>query len=157
MALERWRPFSQAVERWDPFRDVTDIQTEMNRLFGNFFGRPLRAGTGDRVWAPVVDVYETKDELVVSAELPGVNEKEVQVSITGDVLTIKGERSQEREMKEENSYRLEWFFGKFERNVPLPIPVESGKVKATYKNGVLEIRLPKAEAVKPKEIKIDVM
>lgn len=158
MALERWRPFSQAVERWDPFRDLgADIQTEMDRLFDTFFGRPVQVGPGDRVWAPVVDMYETKDELVVSAEVPGVNEKEVQVSITGDVLTIKGERNQETEMKEESYYRLERFFGKFERNIPIPIPVESNKVKATCKNGVLEIHLPKTEAVKPKEIKIDVM
>lgn len=129
----------------------------MNRLFDSFFGRPVRVGPGDRVWAPVVDVYETKDELVVTAELPGVNEKEVQVGITGDLLTIKGERHQERETKEESYHRLERFYGKFERDIPLPIPVETNKVKATYRNGVLEIHLPKAEAVKPKEVKIEAM
>lgn len=120
----------------------------MNRLFDTFFGRPLRVGPGDRVWAPVVDVYETKGELIVSAELPGVNEKDIQVSITGDVLTIKGGRTH---------HRLERFYGKFERNIPLPIPVETNKVKATNRNGVLEIHLPKAEAVEPKEVKVDVM
>ncbi|MBI4611843.1 MAG: Hsp20/alpha crystallin family protein [Candidatus Rokubacteria bacterium] len=104
-----------------------------------------------------MDVYETKDELVVSAELPSVNEKEIQVTMTGDLLTIKGERHQERETKEENYHRLERFFGKFERSIPVPVPVEAGKIKATYRNGVLEIHLPKAEAVKPKEIKIDVI
>jgi len=155
MALERWRPFG-SVERWDPFHDLNDIRAEMNRLFDTFFGRPMRVGPGDRAWAPVVDVYETKDELVVSAELPGINEKEIQVSIAGDVLTIRGERTQEREMKEENYHRLERFSGKFERNIPLPIPVETNKVKATYRNGVLEIHLPKAEAVKSKEVKVEV-
>lgn len=155
MTMELWRPFSRSVERWDPFRDLSDIQSEMNRLFDTFFGRPVRIG--DRVWAPRVDVSETKDELVVSAELPGVNEKEVQVSITGDLLTIKGERNQEQETKDENYHRLERFYGKFERNIPLPIPIESGKVKAMYRNGVLEIHLPKAEQVKPKEVKIEVM
>lgn len=129
----------------------------MNRLFDSFFGRPVRGGgTGNRMWAPAVDVYETKDELVVSAELPGVNEKEIQVTMTGDLLTIRGERSHERETKEENYHRFERFFGKFERNVPVPIPVQAGKIRATYRNGVLEIHLPKAEEVKPREIKIDV-
>jgi len=154
MAVGRWRPFG-AVERRDPFRDVTDIQSEMNRLFDSFFGSSVRLGPMDGVWAPMVDVYETQEELVVSAELPGVDEKEVHVSITGDLLTIKGERSQEREMKEENYHWLERFYGKFERSIPLPIPVESDKVKAKYRNGVLEIHLPKTEAVKPKEIKIE--
>lgn len=157
MVVERWRPFGHAVERWDPFAGLADIQSEMNRLFEGFFGHPVRVAPMDRVWAPVLDVYETKDELVVSAELPGVNEKEVQVSIAGDLLTIKGERTQEREMKEENYHRLERFSGKFERNIPLPIPVEGNKVKAAYRNGVLEIHLPKSEQVKPKEIKIEVM
>lgn len=157
MTLERWRPFV-SVDRWNPFRDISEIQSEMNRLFDSLFGRPVRVGLVDRVWAPVVDVSETKkDELVVTAELPGVNEKEVQVNITGDVLTIKGERHQEGETQEENYHRLGRFYGKFERNIPLPIPVETNKVKATYRNGLLEIHLPKAEAVKPKEVKIEVI
>jgi len=157
MAVERWGPIGHALERWDPFAGLRDTQSEMNRLLDTFFSRPVRVAPMDRVWAPVVDVYETKDELVVSAELPGVNEKEVQVSITGDLLTIKGERTHAREMKEENYHRLERFSGKFERNIPLPIPVEGNKVKAAYRNGVLEIHLPKSEQVKPKEIKIEVM
>jgi HSP20 family protein len=145
------------VERWDPFSTLSDIQGEMNRLFDSFFGRPVRVGTGERLWAPAVDVYEIKDELVVSVELPGVNEKEIQVTMTGDRLTIRGERSHERDTKEENYHRLERFFGKFERNIPVPIPVQADKIRATYRNGVLEIHLPKADEVKPKEIKIDVM
>ncbi len=98
-----------------------------------------------------------KDEFVISAELPGVNEKEIQVTMTGDLLTIRGERSHERETEEENYQRLGRLFGKFERNISVPIPVQAGKIRATYRNGVLEIHLPKAEEVKPKEIKIDVM
>lgn len=140
MALERWRPFARfgTLERMDPFRDVLDFQSEMNRLFDSFFGRAGRpASLLERVWAPVVDVYETADELVVTTELPGTKEKDVHVSIVGDVLTIKGERKQDRD-------------------IPLPIPVEADKVRATFRDGVLEIRLPKAEEVKPKEIKIQV-
>lgn len=93
---------------------------------------------------------------MVSAELPGVNEKEIRVSMTGDLLTIKGERRHERETKEENCHRLERFYGKFERDIAVPVPVENDEIKATYRNGLLEIHLPKAEEVKPKEIKIDV-
>ncbi|MGH7262307.1 MAG: Hsp20/alpha crystallin family protein [Candidatus Rokuibacteriota bacterium] len=84
-------------------------------------------------------------------------EKEVHVSITNDILTVKGERSQQQEVKDENCHRLERWFGKFERNIPLPTAVQTDKAQATYRDGVLEIKLPKAEAVKPKEIKIDVL
>lgn len=157
MAIERWRPFGSTVDRWEPFRGLTDIQAEMNRLFDTVFGRSTGAAVSDRVWAPAIDMYETKDDLYVLCEVPGVREKEVQVSITNDVLTIKGERSQQQEVKDDSYYRLERWFGRFERSVPLPMPVQSDKVKATYRDGVLEIKLPKAEAVKPKEIKIEVL
>src|SRR6185503_3912247 len=158
MAVERWRPYGTAVERWDPFRNAGDIQGEMNRLLYSFFGRPATmAPAGERMWAPLADMYETKDDLIVTFELPGLREKEVNVSITGDVLTVRGERRFERDLKDEGFYRLERVYGKFERSMPLPIPVQADKVKATYRDGVLEIRLPKVEAVKPKEIKIDLV
>lgn len=160
MAIERWRPFGSTLDRWEPFRGLSDIQAEMNRLFDTFFGRPATVGVSERVWAPAIDMYETKDDLYVLCELPGVREKEVQVSITNDILTIKGERTQQQEVqevKDDNYYRLERWFGKFERSIPLPMPVQGEKVKATYRDGVLEIKLPKAEAVKPKEIKIEVL
>lgn len=126
------------LERFDPVRD---IQTEVNRLFDGFFGRPffgrpvtLTGALGtERLWAPVADMYETKDDLVVSLEVPGVREKD------------------------ESYHRLERASGKFERTIQLPMPVQSDKVKATYRDGVLEIRLPKVEEVKPKEIKIDIL
>jgi len=155
VALVRFRPFGQAV---DPFRDLGDIQLEMNRLFDNFFGRPApQQGGMERVWAPAVDMYETKDELVIMAELPGLNEKDIHLSITGDMLTVKGERQWNQEIKQESYYRGERWYGKFERTLPLPIPVQADKVKAGYRDGVLTITLPKVEAIKPKEIKIDVL
>jgi HSP20 family protein len=158
MAVERWRPFGAAADRWEPFRNVTDIQGEMNRLFDTFFGRPVAAQTtASRVWAPVVDMYETKDDVVIAVELPGVREKEVNVSITGDLLTIRGERKFDQELNHESYHRLERVYGKFERHVQLPMPVQADKVRATYREGVLEIKLPKAEEVKPKEIKIDIL
>jgi HSP20 family protein len=156
MAVERWRPFGAGVDRWDPVRNFGDIQGEVNRLFDSFFGRPATMAVGERMWAPLADVCETKDDLYVTFELPGLREKDVNVSITGDMLTVKGERRFERDPNGENYYRLERVYGKFERSIPLPIPVQADKVKASYRDGVLEIRLPKVEAVKPKEIKIEV-
>ena len=143
MALIRFRPFPQTL---DPWRDLTDIQTQMNRLFDNLT---------ERVWAPPVDMYETKNEVVVAVELPGLNEKDIRVSITGDLLTIQGERQWSDEAREAGHYRQERWFGKFERTLSLPIPVEAGQVKATYRDGVLTVKLPKTEGVKPREIQID--
>lgn len=157
MAILRWRPMGQSVERWDPFREVGDFQSELNRVFDGFFGRTGTMPGGDRVWAPAVDMYETKDDLVVTAELPGVNEKEVQLSITGDVLSLKGERTLNQDTSQENFHRGERWHGRFERHLSLPISVQADKVKATYRDGVLTITLPKAEEIKPKSIKIDVL
>ncbi len=147
---------------------LTDIQQEMNRLFDSFFGRPATMTAGDRLWVPLVDMYETKDDLHIAFEVPGVQEKEVfevpgvrekevSVSITGDLVTVKGERKWGSEQTDDSYHRLERVYGKFERSVALPVPVQADKVKAAYRDGVLEIRLPKAEEVKPKEIKIDVL
>lgn len=159
MAIERWRPFA-GMSEWDPFRTVADMQTEMNRLFDRFFGRPVAgtaASAAARFWVPMVDVWETKDDLMLAVEIPGVKEKDVTLSITGDVLTIRGERRADQERKEGQYYLLERLYGKFERNIQLPVPVQADKVTATYRDGVLEVRLPKAEEVKPREIKIDVV
>jgi HSP20 family protein len=155
MAMERWRPFGlSTADRWEPFR-VSDIQTEVNRLFDNFFGRsPTAAG---RSWTPPVDMHTTKDDLVLTLELPGISEKDVSVSITGDLLSVKGERRFENQVKEQDLLHVERTYGKFERLVQLPIAVQPDRVKATYRDGVLEIKLPKAEELKPKEIKVDVL
>jgi HSP20 family protein len=154
MAIERWRPFGALVER-DPFRD---IQSEMNRLFDNFLGRPTATatGTGSRVWMPVVDMYETNDDLVLSFELPGVREKDISLSITGDVVTVKGERQFDQQLHDDNYVHAERAYGKFERSIRLPMPVQAERVRATYRDGVLEVSLPKAKEARPKEIKIDV-
>jgi len=157
MAMERWRPFG-TMERWDPFRNLGDIQTEVNRLFDSWSGRPATSALADRMWLPAVDVQETKADIVLSFDIPGVNEKDVQVSMTGDLLTVKGERRFERESNGDQSYhRVERLYGKFERSVQLPFPVQTDKIKATYRDGVLTIKLPKAEELKPREIKIDVL
>jgi HSP20 family protein len=111
------------------------------------------------MWLPAVDVHETKDEFVLTLDIPGVAEKDVHLSITGDMLTIRGERRFEREGEGNgNTYhRVERLYGRFERSVQLPTMVQSDKVKASYRDGVLTVKLPKAEEVKPREIKIDLL
>ena len=155
MAIERWRPFG-TMERWQPFRNVSELQTEMNRLFDSVFGQPTMAA-GERMWAPVCDVWETKDDVVVAFELPGISEKEVHVSMTGDVLTVRGERRWQEAPKDDTYHRVERVYGKFERTLQVWVPVQADKVKATYRDGVLTVRLPKADEVKPREIKIDIL
>jgi HSP20 family protein len=154
MAIERWRPFGTLMDR-DPFRD---IQHEMNRLFDRFLGRPsaTASGTDRQTWMPVVDMYETSDDLVVNVELPGVREKEISLSITGDLLTVKGEREFNNQLRDDNYLHMERVYGKFERSIRVPMPVQADRVAATYRDGVLEVRLPKTEEIRPKEIKIDV-
>lgn len=158
IAIERWRPF-RSVERRDPFRGVSGIQREVDRVFESLFGWPSDVATGStrRVWAPVLDMHETEDDLILSFELPGVTEKDISLSIAGDLLTLKGERVFNRDPKDDSYRHVERAYGKFERSVQLPTAIEASKVKATYRDGVLEVRLSKAEEVKPKDIKIDVI
>jgi HSP20 family protein len=155
--MERWRQFGSA-DRWEPYR-VVDIQGEVNRLFDNFFGRPATAAApSGRAWAPAVDMHETANDLVLKVELPGVRDKDVSVSITGDLLTVKGERRwSEGEGRDQKALHVERLYGQFERMIQLPLAVQGDKVKATYRDGVLEITLPKAEELKPREVKIDIL
>jgi HSP20 family protein len=154
MAIDRWRPFG---ERLGAFRGVADVQTEINRLFDNFVGRPMTSGAGEQMWLPAVDVHETKDDIVLSFDIPGVTEKDVQVTLMGDLLTVRGERKFERDGSDNSYHRVERLYGRFERSVQLPMTVQMDKVKASYRDGVLEVKLPKAEEVKPREIKIDLL
>jgi HSP20 family protein len=157
MAMERWRPFG-SVDRWEPFRNLVDIQGEVNRLFDSVAGRPMAgAPAAGRSWMPAVDMHETKDDLVLRVEVPGVREKDVAVSITGDLLTIRGERRWEDESKDQKFLHVERVYGQFERMIQLPMAVQTDKVKASYRDGVLEIKLPKAEELKPREIKIEIL
>lgn len=155
MAVEWWHPFR--VERGDPLRELLDIQAQMNRVFDDVFGTRTRPGAVmDRGWAPPIDVYETKDELVVAAEVPGVKEKDIHLAIVENVLALRGQRLPAGEVKEENYHRIERSTGNFERHIPLPVPVQADRVRATYRDGVLHVRLPKAEEIRPREIKIEV-
>ena len=148
-----------ALIRWtDPFRDITTLQDRMNQLFGNFlergYGREEGLGTG--VWMPAVDIYETKDAICVRAELPGMDKEAIGVEVKDGVLTLRGERKIEKEVKEESYHRIERLYGTFHRSFTLPSSVDGEKVTARMKDGVLQVDLPKKEHAKPKQIKIAV-
>jgi HSP20 family protein len=147
-----------SLMRWRPTRDLVGIREEMNRLFDSFFnGLPeRRRGLLEGEWAPSIDVAETDDEVVVTAELPGVKQEDVDITVAEDVLTLKGTKKEEKEIKKENYHRIERSYGSFQRSVSLPAGVQANEAKATYKNGVLHVTIPKAEETKPKQIKIDV-
>jgi HSP20 family protein len=151
MTLIKWRP----TREWDPFAMVERLQDQINRAFNG----SLSDWTGLPSWGggfPSVDVYQDKDNVIVTAEVPGLEQKDVDLSITGSTLALKGEKKQESEVKEENYHRIERSYGSFQRVIDLPCEVDADKVKAKLENGVLTITLPKSEAVKPKQISIDV-
>jgi len=147
-----------SIMRWRPTRDLLNVRDEMNRLFDSVFsGWPERRESlleGD--WAPSVDVAEMEEEIVVTAELPGIEQNEVEISIADNVLTLKGEKKEETEEKKKNYHRIERSYGSFQRSIGLPTGVQADKATAKYKDGVLRITIPKAEEAMPKQIKIDV-
>lgn len=145
------------IQKWEPFRELSGFQDEMNQLFEDFFGRvPSRRMFAEGFWAPLMDIEETKDEILVKAELPGMRKEDVKIQINNDVLSITGERKREEETRDKTFHRIERAYGKFQRMIRLPAEVDATKVKATYENGVLTIKLPKSEQAKPKEIAIEV-
>ncbi len=152
--LAPWRPILA-----EPFRELENMRREMDRIWGNFFSEtPMRRGEALEwgEWFPEFDLSETKNELIVKAEVPGINPKDVSISLVDNMLTIKGEKKQEKEEKEENYHLLERSYGSFTRSVRLPQEVQSDKITAAYKNGLLKVTLPKSEEAKTKEIKIKV-
>jgi HSP20 family protein len=139
--------------RWEPAREMMSLREAMDRLFDDAFTRPLSL-SGNNWSVPAVDMYQTDNEVVVKAALPGIKADEVQINVTGEVLTIKGETKQESETKEKTYHLREQRWGAFERSIILPTDVVADKAKADFDNGVLTITLPKAEEVKPKTITI---
>jgi HSP20 family protein len=143
------------ITRRDQSRGLT-LQDEVNRLFEDNNARD-RSGHADlAMWAPAVDIYETENELVVKAELPDLQEKDIDVRITNNTLTIRGERKFEKDVKEENYLRIERAYGAFMRSFSLPNSVSSENIRADYRNGVLTLHMAKREESKPKQIKITV-
>ena len=150
MAIERWRP-RWGITPWRPFRELE----EWEQRFDDLFGRPLwRLPVEERGWMPAVDVFEKEDRFVVKAELPGMKEGDIDVSVVGDTLSIKGEKKTETEIKEEGYYRCERSYGSFYRSIPLPSNVDANKIEASFEDGVLEVALPKSAKIKPKKIAV---
>lgn len=145
-----------AIIRWRPLAEVDSLRHEMNRLFDSFFKSDIESGEELSTWYPMVDVKETKDDFVVSVEIPGISKDDVKINVSENTLTIKGEKKQEKKEADHNFHRIERRYGSFQRSFTLPTQIEDGKVKASYKDGVLTITLPKKEEVKPKEIPITV-
>ncbi len=140
--------------RWEPFREIMSLRDAMDRLFEDSFVRPSRLwpelGRGELP----VDMYQTANDVVVKASIPGLKPDEVDISITGDTLTIKGEHKEEKEVEEQDYFYRERRYGAFSRSLTIPVPVKTEKTEATFENGVLTVTMPKAEEVKPKQIKI---
>jgi HSP20 family protein len=143
------------LNRWEPFRGAATLQEQVNRLFGNALEH---SGEESNLtsWAPAVDIYETEHELVVKADLPEVDPKELDIRVENNLLTIRGERKFEKKVNEENYLRVERAYGSFSRSFSLANTVNAEAIKADYQNGVLTLTIPKREEAKPKQIKVNV-
>jgi HSP20 family protein len=148
-----------ALVRWEPVRELNSLQQEMNRLFSSFFDTPTAGGNGGsyaRRWIPAMDLVETDDEYVLTADLPGLGQEDINLEFEDNVLTLSGERNAAHSERKEGYYRLERASGSFSRALTLPEGVDPEAVKATFDKGVLEVRIPKPEQRKPKKVAIQV-
>lgn len=152
------------ITKWDPISEMALLSENINKIFNRFFDEgfltPRKSIFRDEffkgVWSPDVDIYENKDSIVVKADLPGVDKDKIHVEVKDNILTIRGERKEEKESKDQNVYRVERRFGEFYRSFTLPEKVDASKIKAKYKDGILEVTLPKPEESKGKEVKVEV-
>ena len=142
--------------RWNPTRDMFSFRHQMNHLFNDVFRPVVRGDEGLSMWNqyPTVDIYDSDENIVITAELPGIDKKDIVIDVKDGVLTLKGERSSDNEIKEEKYYCRERTFGKFERVFRLPSDVDPEKISADYKDGILKIDIPKPEGKKPKQIAV---
>ena len=146
-----------ALIRWDPFRDLLSLQDRMNRLFeesmtrNKVFEEALTTG----VWSPVVDIYDTDTSVILKAEPPGMTKDDIMIEINENNLILKGERKFQKDIKEENYHRIERSYGSFSRSFTLPDTVDRERVSASFKDGILEITIPKIEGARPKQIEIE--
>jgi len=145
----------RTIARWEPFHGVSTLQDQINRLFNDTFERRGEE-SNLTAWAPAVDIYETEQELVVKADLPDVDPKDLDIRVENNILTIRGERKFEKKVNEENYLRVERSYGSFARSFTLANTVNSEAIKAEYHNGVLTLTIPKREEAKPKQIKVNV-
>ena len=144
-----------AIIRWDPFRDMMTLREKMNRLFEDVVSS--RGEERDLVasaWTPSVDIFETENEILLNAELPGIKEEDMEIKIEDNTLSIKGERKFEKETKEENYHRIERSYGSFYRSFQLPNYIDQDKIKAEHEDGVLRVSMPKKAETKPRSVKV---
>lgn len=146
----------KSISRWEPFRNLTSFQDQMNRFLEDSFFRFPTDESSITTWAPAVDIYEDGNNLVLKADLPDINEKDLDLRIENNTLTLRGERKFEKKVEEDNYLRVERRYGSFSRSFSLPNTVNTESIKAEYKNGVLTVTLPKREEAKPKQIKVAV-
>jgi HSP20 family protein len=137
----------------DPFETLLRFQDDLSRAIGTR-GQQPREHVSTRVWSPVVDVYEDTDAIVIKTDLPGVNQDEIDIEMNNDMLTIRGERKFDDEARRDNYVRVERQYGAFQRSFTIGVPVEPDRIKAVYKNGILELTLPKAEITKPRKVQV---
>jgi HSP20 family protein len=143
------------LTRWEPSRGLTTLQDQINRLFSDSFDRTGEEGSLT-AWAPAVDIYETEHELVVKADLPDIDPKDLDIRVENNILTIRGERKFEKKVNEDNYLRVERAYGTFSRSFTLANTVNADAIKAEYQSGVLTLTIPKREEAKPKQIKVNV-
>ncbi len=147
-----------AAPKWDPFRDLLGLQERMNRLFEDAIARFRYSGEGGETdaWSPPVDILETDDEIILAAELPGLTKADIDVQVVDNKLTIQGERSLARDLREENYHRIERNYGRYRRHFTLPVSVRKEQISATYEQGVLRVVLPKADGAQSVNLRVQV-
>lgn len=155
MVMARWRPGRELIP-WRPFRELEAVERHFDDILGRFFGPATwrRLPAEKREWAPAMEVYEKDDKFVVKTELPGMKKEDIDISVIGDTLTIKGEKKAENEVKEKDYYCSERSYGSFFRSITLPSSIDTRKIEASYEEGILEISLPKTAEIKPKKVTV---
>lgn len=151
MAIIKWKG-----REWDPLREIGEWQRYMGDWFENSLQSLPERISKEAMWAPSMDIAEDKEAITIKVDLPGVKQQDIDIEVTGKTLTFKGERKSEEEKKDKNYHRVERFYGSYSRTITLPDYADMGKIQAEYKNGVLEMHIPKTEESKPKQIKVEV-
>lgn len=150
MAIVKWRG-----REWDPFQELRELERGLGRFFDTSYELLPEKISKEATWSPSMDISEDKNQISIKADLPGVKQSDIDISVDNNILTVKGERKHEEEHKDKKHHSIERFYGSFTRSLPLPAYANADKIKASYKEGVLEIHIPKKEGPKAKQIKIE--
>jgi HSP20 family protein len=145
-----------AIVKYNPFRDLRSMQDQMNRLLDMAWNRESGEELREGLWQPMVDIYEDETSVIIKAEVPGIDQNDIEVRIEDNTLTLRGERKHDQTVQKENYHRVERYYGSFQRSFSLPHTIDQGNVRATCDKGVLTVTLPKREETKPKQIKVEV-